>query len=395
MPARGVALQRVLGVLVDRLLARPERRGRTLRAVTLSAQLAGGRRLARAVVFREALNDPERDRAGAVAAACGCCPRPPARCALSVERFGPPAGRAGRAARPEPCGPRRAPARGRRAGARRGRAATPRCARSASIPTRACPSGAWCSRPITRMSARRSERALPGRPPPSPHTARSTRRARRACAGARGRPAEVDGEGGRVAARVVAGGGPLVDGASRCAAATGSWWASADATWSSSTTCAPGAGSCRGLDSPRCRPRPLCGAALPLGLLVPGRRLAARGARARGRGELGHSALALTDHNSVSGSMELAQVAEDYGVRAIHGAEIDVITDAARTAAGSGRHGRADGEGARGRRATSRCSSLDERGWRNLSGSSPTPTRTPATVPGAASWPSPPWTLRG
>ncbi len=40
--------------------------------------------------------------------------------------------------------------------------------------------------------------------------------------------------------------------------------------------------------------------------------------------ELGHAALALTDHNSVSGSMELAQVAEDAGVRAIHGAEIDL-----------------------------------------------------------------------
>jgi error-prone DNA polymerase len=41
-------------------------------------------------------------------------------------------------------------------------------------------------------------------------------------------------------------------------------------------------------------------------------------------GELGHTALALTDHNSVSGSMELAQVAADYGVRAIHGVELDV-----------------------------------------------------------------------
>ena len=41
-------------------------------------------------------------------------------------------------------------------------------------------------------------------------------------------------------------------------------------------------------------------------------------------GELGHTALALTDHNSVSGSMELARVAADHGVRAIHGAEIDV-----------------------------------------------------------------------
>ena len=38
----GTALKRVLSVLVDRLLARSERRGRTLRAVTLSAQLVAG-----------------------------------------------------------------------------------------------------------------------------------------------------------------------------------------------------------------------------------------------------------------------------------------------------------------------------------------------------------------
>jgi error-prone DNA polymerase len=40
--------------------------------------------------------------------------------------------------------------------------------------------------------------------------------------------------------------------------------------------------------------------------------------------ELGYEALALTDHNSVSGSMELAQAAKACGVRAIHGAEIDL-----------------------------------------------------------------------
>ncbi len=40
--------------------------------------------------------------------------------------------------------------------------------------------------------------------------------------------------------------------------------------------------------------------------------------------ELGYTALALTDHNSVSGSMELAQATRDCGVRAIHGAEIDL-----------------------------------------------------------------------
>jgi error-prone DNA polymerase len=40
--------------------------------------------------------------------------------------------------------------------------------------------------------------------------------------------------------------------------------------------------------------------------------------------ELGHTGLALTDHNSVSGSMELAQATKDCEVRAIHGAEIDL-----------------------------------------------------------------------
>ncbi|HUA73918.1 MAG TPA: DNA polymerase III subunit alpha [Solirubrobacteraceae bacterium] len=43
--------------------------------------------------------------------------------------------------------------------------------------------------------------------------------------------------------------------------------------------------------------------------------------------ELGHAALALTDHNSVSGSMELAQFAADNGIGAIHGAEIDLAGD--------------------------------------------------------------------
>jgi error-prone DNA polymerase len=40
--------------------------------------------------------------------------------------------------------------------------------------------------------------------------------------------------------------------------------------------------------------------------------------------ERGHSTLALTDHDSVSGSMEFAQAARDLGLRPIHGAEITV-----------------------------------------------------------------------
>ena len=40
--------------------------------------------------------------------------------------------------------------------------------------------------------------------------------------------------------------------------------------------------------------------------------------------ELGYEALALTDHNSVSGSMEFAKSAQALGLRSIHGAEIDL-----------------------------------------------------------------------
>ncbi len=60
-------------------------------------------------------------------------------------------------------------------------------------------------------------------------------------------------------------------------------------------------------------------------------------------GELGYRAIALTDHNSVSGSMELAQVAHSCGVKAIHGAEIDLV---------GGRH--------------ITLLVVDARGWRNL-----------------------------
>src|SRR3954469_13225813 len=41
--------------------------------------------------------------------------------------------------------------------------------------------------------------------------------------------------------------------------------------------------------------------------------------------ELGYAALALTDHNTVSGSMEFAEAAAGLGLHAIHGAEIDLV----------------------------------------------------------------------
>jgi error-prone DNA polymerase len=74
----------------------------------------------------------------------------------------------------------------------------------------------------------------------------------------------------------------------------------------------------------------LDGASLPDELAVAGR-------------ELGHDVLALTDHNSVSGSMEFAQAAAPLGLRAIHGAELDLD---------DGRHLTLLAE--------------DERGWSNL-----------------------------
>src|SRR6478609_6222011 len=55
--------------------------------------------------------------------------------------------------------------------------------------------------------------------------------------------------------------------------------------------------------------------------------------------ERGHTALALTDHDSVSGSMEFAQAARDLGgLRPIHGAEVTVTDAASEAADAEGRH---------------------------------------------------------
>ncbi len=83
----GPALERVLGVLVDRLLARPERRGRSLRAVTLSARLHAGGAWREHVVFRQALADPERIGL-ALSVRLQLLPAPAAALGLAVERFG-------------------------------------------------------------------------------------------------------------------------------------------------------------------------------------------------------------------------------------------------------------------------------------------------------------------
>ncbi len=90
--------------------------------------------------------------------------------------------------------------------------------------------------------------------------------------------------------------------------------------------------------------------------------------------ELGHAALALTDHNSVSGSMELAQAAEDAGVRAIHGAEVDVtLAEKPEAHVGSAAFGHKPDRARQGTpfRSPDQIRHLtllvrDARGWRNL-----------------------------
>jgi protein ImuB len=89
--ASGAQLERGLGLLIDRLLARRERRGRTIRAVVLSAALVEqGGTWREQVVFREALADPVRMRL-ALTPRLALMPAPAELIRLSVERFGPPA----------------------------------------------------------------------------------------------------------------------------------------------------------------------------------------------------------------------------------------------------------------------------------------------------------------
>jgi protein ImuB len=87
--ASGPQLEHVLGLLIDRLLARHERRGRTLRAVVISAVLVeqGGTWRER-FSFREALADPVRMRL-ALTPRLALLPAPAEELRLSIERFGP------------------------------------------------------------------------------------------------------------------------------------------------------------------------------------------------------------------------------------------------------------------------------------------------------------------
>jgi nucleotidyltransferase/DNA polymerase involved in DNA repair len=89
--ASGAQLLRGLDLLVDRLLARRERRGRALRAVVLSAQLVEGGTWRARVTFREPLADPRRMRL-VLGQKLAELPAPADVLLLRAEGFGPPAG---------------------------------------------------------------------------------------------------------------------------------------------------------------------------------------------------------------------------------------------------------------------------------------------------------------
>jgi nucleotidyltransferase/DNA polymerase involved in DNA repair len=85
----GTQLERALGLVIDRLLARRERDGRTLRVVVLGAALVEGGTWRERVVFREPLADAGRMRL-VLAQRLALLPAPAENVRLSVERFGPP-----------------------------------------------------------------------------------------------------------------------------------------------------------------------------------------------------------------------------------------------------------------------------------------------------------------
>ena len=91
----GPQLERALELLVARVLARRERRGRALRALAMSARFVAGGTWRTAVTLRHASADPERIRL-ALGPRLAELPAPAESLALEVEAFGPPAHDQGR-----------------------------------------------------------------------------------------------------------------------------------------------------------------------------------------------------------------------------------------------------------------------------------------------------------
>jgi protein ImuB len=85
------ALERALDLLLERLLARRERRGRTVRAMRLSARLAERGTWCERVVFRQAIAERRAMRL-ALGVRLALLPAPAEALALAVESFGPASG---------------------------------------------------------------------------------------------------------------------------------------------------------------------------------------------------------------------------------------------------------------------------------------------------------------
>lgn len=92
--ASGPQLEQGLGLLIDRLLARRERRGRALRSAVLSARLVEGGTWRERMVFREPLADAKRMRL-VLAPKLMTLPAPAEDLRLRAEGFGPPGGAQG------------------------------------------------------------------------------------------------------------------------------------------------------------------------------------------------------------------------------------------------------------------------------------------------------------
>jgi nucleotidyltransferase/DNA polymerase involved in DNA repair len=89
-PASGIHLERALELLVGRVLARPERRGRSLRSVALSAGFVEGGTWRVRATLRRTSADPEPIRL-ALRLRLAQLPAPAEWLAVAVEAFGPPA----------------------------------------------------------------------------------------------------------------------------------------------------------------------------------------------------------------------------------------------------------------------------------------------------------------
>jgi protein ImuB len=92
--ANGPQLERALALLIDRLLARRERDGRTIRAAVVAATLVEGGTWRERVVFREATADAGRMRL-ALAGKLMQLPAPAETLRLAADRLGPPHGAGG------------------------------------------------------------------------------------------------------------------------------------------------------------------------------------------------------------------------------------------------------------------------------------------------------------